>query len=132
MSPSLALVTYLVPDYDAGIDHLTRDLGFDLIEDTDLGDGKRWVVVAPPGDAGTRLLLARAVGPAQIAAIGAQAGGRVLFFLHTDDLDRDHARLIARGIAFEAPPRSEPYGRVAVFRDTFGNCWDLIEPRAPD
>jgi catechol 2,3-dioxygenase-like lactoylglutathione lyase family enzyme len=121
----LAAVTLLVPDYAAGLAYFVGALGFELIEDTDLGAGKRWVLVAPPGG-GTRLLLARAATPAQAAAVGNQAGGRVGFFLETDDFDRDHAALSARGVAFAEAPRAEPYGRVAVFADPFGNRWDLI------
>ena len=102
-------------------------LGFDLVEDTDLGAGKRWVLVAPPGG-GTRLLLARAVTPEQRAAVGNQAGGRVFLFLRTDDFERDHAAFAARGVVFAEAPRREPYGQVAVFTDPFGNRWDLIGP----
>jgi catechol 2,3-dioxygenase-like lactoylglutathione lyase family enzyme len=121
----LALVTMLVPDYKTGLDFFVGRLGFGLVEDTDLGNGKRWVVIAAPGG-GARLLLARADMPEQTAAIGNQAGGRVGFFLETDDFDRDHAAFTAAGVAFDAPPRSESYGRVAVFADPFGNRWDLI------
>jgi catechol 2,3-dioxygenase-like lactoylglutathione lyase family enzyme len=121
----LALVTLLVPDYEAGLDFFVGRIGFGLIEDTDLGNGKRWVVIAAPGG-GARLLLARADTPLQTAAIGNQAGGRVGFFLETDDFDRDHAAFTAAGVAFDAPPRSESYGRVAVFADPFANRWDLI------
>ena len=125
MPARLAAVTLLVPDYPAGLGFFVDRLGFTLVEDTDLGGGKRWVLVAPPGG-GTRLLLARAATPAQAAAIGNQAGGRVGFFLETDAFDRDHAAFTAAGVAFEESPRDEPYGRVAVFRDPFGNRWDLI------
>ncbi len=121
----LAAVTLLVPDYEAGLDFFIGTLGFDLVENTDLGSGRRWVLVAPP-DGGARLLLARAATPAEAAAIGAQAGGRVGFFLETEDFARAHAALLAHGVAFEAPPRREPYGMVAVFGDPFGNRWDLI------
>jgi len=127
--PGLATVSLLTPDYDEGLAFFVGVLGFTLVEDTALEAGKRWVVVAPPG-AGARLLLARAATAAQREAIGAQAGGRVFLFLETDDFDRDHAAWVARGVAFEGPPRDEPYGRVAVFRDPFGNRWDLIQPRA--
>jgi len=121
----LATVALLVPDYDAGIAFFVGRLGFRLVEDSDLGGGKRWVrVVAPRG--GPALLLARAVTPAQRAAIGRQGGGRVWLFLETDDFARDHAAFRAAGVVFEARPRDEPYGRVAVFRDPFGNRWDLI------
>ncbi len=126
MAQQLALVSLLVPDYDAGIAFYTGQMGFDLLEDTDLGEGKRWVRVAPTG-AQTAFLLARAVGDRQIAAIGNQGGGRVWLFLETNDFSADHARMIANGVAFEEAPRHEPYGTVAVFADPFGNRWDLIQ-----
>ncbi len=128
VSRSVAAVAVLVPDYDAAVAHYCGDLGFDLVEDADLGGGRRWVLVAPPGARETRLLLARADDPRQAAAVGDQAGGRVFLFLRTDEFDRDHARLAAAGVRFEAAPRDEPYGRVAVFVDAFGNRWDLIGP----
>jgi catechol 2,3-dioxygenase-like lactoylglutathione lyase family enzyme len=121
----LALVTLLVPDYETGLAFFVGRLGFGLVEDTDLGSGKRWVVIAAPGG-GARLLLARPDTPEQTAAIGNQTGGRVGFFLETDDFERDHAAFTAAGVAFDEPPRSESYGRVAVFADPFGNRWDLI------
>ena len=126
MKRHLALISVLVPDYDTGIRFFVGQMGFDLLEDTDLGDGKRWVRVAPAG-AETAILLARADGPRQAEAIGEQGGGRVWLFLQTDDFDRDHAAMLAKGIGFEEAPRDEPYGRVAVFRDPFGNRWDLIQ-----
>ena len=122
----LAMLSLLVPDYQSGIDFYCNALGFDLREDTDLGDGKRWVVVAPTG-ADTAFVLAKAVGPDQIAAIGNQGGGRVWLFLQTDDFPRDHQMMLKNGILFEESPRHEPYGTVAVWRDPFGNRWDLIE-----
>jgi len=124
----LGLVTLVVRDYDEAIAFYTGALGFELREDTALEDGRRWVVVAPPG-ARTGLLLARADGPAQEARAGDQTGGRVGFFLDTDDFARDHERMRAAGVRFEEQPRHEPYGTVAVFRDLYGNRWDLIEPR---
>lgn len=130
MRQSLAAVALLVPDYDAGIAFFVGKLGFDLVEDTELAPSKRWVRVRPPGTDGTSLLLARAASPEQERTIGQQAGGRVFLFLHTDDFDRDHARYTAAGVHFVEPPRIEPYGKVAVFRDPFGNRWDLVEPRA--
>lgn len=130
MITSIATVTLVVDDYDRAIAWFTGTLGFSLIGDTDLGGGKRWVVVAPPGDRGARLLLARADGEAQAARIGDQTGGRVGFFLETDDFPRDHAALRSCGVAFLEAPRHETYGVVAVFRDLYGNRWDLIEPRA--
>jgi len=129
VSQRLASVALLVRDYDEAIAWYTGTLGFALLEDTPLGDGKRWVRVAPPGADGTSLLLARAANPAQSGRVGDQAGGRVGWFLHTDDFDRDHAALHARGVRFAEAPRTEPYGRVAVFEDLYGNRWDLLEPR---
>jgi len=125
----LGSIALVVSDYDEAIDWYTRSLGFVLIEDTPLGNGKRWVVVSPSRSSETRILLARAVGETQRAAIGRQAGGRVFLFLHTDDFDRDHAVFLARGVRFLEAPRDEPYGRVAVFEDLHGNRWDLLEPR---
>ncbi|MFE2942164.1 VOC family protein [Streptomyces sp. NPDC059255] len=129
----LALVTLVVDDYDKAIAFYTRALGFELVEDTDRGDGSRWVVVRPralPGDAGpgTGLLLGRAKDDAQRASIGAQTGGRVGFFLYTDDFARDHARMRAAGVRFVRETRHEPYGTVAVFEDLYGNLWDLLQP----
>lgn len=124
----LALTALLVRDYDAAIDFYVHKVGFDLIEDTDQGGGKRWVVVRPPGG-GTGLLLARAVGE-QAERIGDQAGGRVFLFLHTDDFAGDHARMSAAGVRFLEPPRHEAYGTVAVFEDLYGTKWDLIQPAA--
>ena len=115
----------LVPDYDAGISFFCDTLGFALVSDIDQGR-KRWVEVRAPG-AQTSIILARADTPEQLAAIGAQGGGRVWLFLHSDDFDADHARLLAKGVQFEEAPRHEPYGTVAVFRDPFGNRWDLIQ-----
>lgn len=125
MTLSLHAVALLVPDYDAGITFYVDQVGFDLVEDSDQGDGKRWVLVRPPGGQ-TSLLLARTVG-SQRAAIGQQFGGRVGLFLQTDDFARDHARLVAAGVTFEEAPRHEPYGTVAVWRDPWGNRWDLLE-----
>ncbi len=123
----LALTTLVVHDYDEGIAFCVGALGFDLIEDSDRGDGKRWVVVG--GRDGGRLLLAKAATPEQSAAIGKQTGGRVGFFAHTDDFTSARARLVAAGVSFQEEPRRESYGTVAVFSDPFGNRWDLIEPR---
>lgn len=120
-------VALLVRDYDEAIAFYTAALGFDLLEDTPLGGGKRWVRVAPPGG-GTALLLAKAATPDQLARVGDQAGGRVFLFLHTDDFDRDHAAMRSRGVRFTEPPRRESYGMVAVFEDLYGNRWDLIGP----
>ena len=128
MKQRIALVTLVVPDYDAGIGFYRDRLGFDLVEDTSLPDGKRWVVVRPRGGEGTGLLLAEAADEAQSAAIGRQTGGRVGFFLHTDDFGRDRAAFLAAGVRFLEEPRKEAYGTVAVFEDIFGNRWDLLEP----
>ena len=128
MRQTLAALSLLVPSYDEGLAFFVGALGFSLVEDTPLADGKRWVLVAPPGNGGARILLAQAVGEAQRRAIGDQAGGRVFLFLHTDDFARDHRRFLAAGVEFLEEPRREPYGIVAVFRDPFGNRWDLIEP----
>jgi catechol 2,3-dioxygenase-like lactoylglutathione lyase family enzyme len=124
----IGAVTFLVRDYDEAIDWFTRALGFALVADTALGGGKRWVLVAP-GDGGTPLLLAEASGESQTARIGDQTGGRVAFFIHTDDFASDHARMITEGVRFREEPRHEPYGTVAVFEDFCGNLWDLIEPK---
>jgi catechol 2,3-dioxygenase-like lactoylglutathione lyase family enzyme len=124
--PRLALTAVLVADYDEAIDWFTGKLGFELIEDTDQGDGKRWVVVRPRGGEAA-ILLARAVGE-QAATVGRQGAGRVWLFLETDDFARDHAAMTAAGVRFAEPPRREPYGTVAVFEDLCGNRWDLIEP----
>jgi len=122
----LALLSILVPSYDEGIAFFVDQLSFELQENTDLGGGKRWVRVGPK-DAQTGFLLAKAVGDEQIAAIGQQGGGRVWLFLQTDDFAADHAAMLAKGVIFEETPRDEPYGQVAVFRDPFGNRWDLIQ-----
>ena len=125
----LASISLLVPDYDSAIAHYCQGLGFDLIEDSDMGGGKRWVLVAPPGARETRLLLARAATPEQVAQIGHQAGGRVFLILYTDDFAGDHERFTTAGVTFVETPREEPYGTVAVFRDAFGNLWDLLQPK---
>lgn len=126
MSQHILNITLLVPDYDAGIDFYVGKLGFDLLEDTKLSETKRWVRVAPPG-AETALLLAKADTPDQIAAIGNQTGGRVSFFLNTDNFKRDYAAMKAAGVSFLEAPRHEAYGSVVVFEDPFENKWDLIE-----
>lgn len=125
----IAAVTVVVPDYNDAIAHYCDGLGFDLIEDTNLGDGKRWVLIAPQGSTQTRLLLSKASTPEQTATIGNQTGGRVFLILFTEDFARDHARFSAAGATFTEAPRREPYGTVAVFRDKFGNLWDLLEPK---
>lgn len=122
----LALV---VRDYDEAIDWFSRCLGFELAEDIDMGGSKRWVVMEPPGTRGAALLLAKASGPKQEAAIGNQTGGRVFLFLETCNFDRDHQHMLDEGVKFREAPRTEAYGRVVVFEDVAGNLWDLIEPK---
>ncbi|ELP69928.1 VOC family protein [Streptomyces turgidiscabies] len=125
----IALVTLVVGDYDEAIRFYTDALGFRLVEDSPRPDGSRWVVVEPgTSDTGTGLVLARAKDEDQRARIGDQTGGRVGFFLHTDDFARDHARMSAAGVTFLEEPRHEPYGSVAVFQDLYGNRWDLLQP----
>ncbi|MCB5179805.1 VOC family protein [Streptomyces antimicrobicus] len=131
MPSHIALTALVVADYDDAIDFYTRALGFDLVEDTPRPDGSRWVVVRPPGATEAALLLARAKDEAQRARVGDQTGGRVGFFLHTDDFARDHARMTAEGVRFLEEPRHEPYGSVAVFEDLYGNRWDLLQPAQP-
>jgi catechol 2,3-dioxygenase-like lactoylglutathione lyase family enzyme len=120
-------VSLLVGDYDEAIAYYTKILGFSLVEDTPVGEGKRWVLVAPPGSSECRILLARARKKEEIAAIGRQAGGRVFLFLHTDDLWRDYRMFSHRGVRFSGEPREESYGLVAVFVDLYGNRWDLLQ-----
>ncbi|WP_170363274.1 VOC family protein [Ruegeria arenilitoris] len=127
MQQGLHAVTLVVPDYDDAIAFYTKTLRFRLTQDIDLGEGKRWVLVTPPGSDGAALLLAKADGDSQRSAIGNQTGGRVGFFLRTDDFARDHADMLANGVRFEEDPRHEPYGIVAVWQDPFGNRWDLIQ-----
>ncbi|MEG3163541.1 VOC family protein [Sphingomonas sp. PB2P19] len=132
--PHLAHVTLVVPDYDEALAFYVGTLGFTLVEDTPL-DGKRWITIRPPGapggvrGEGATILLARAATPEQQAAIGNQTGGRVAFFLATDDVARDHAAFTAAGVDWVRAPVRAAYGIVAVFRDPFGNLWDLIEYR---
>jgi catechol 2,3-dioxygenase-like lactoylglutathione lyase family enzyme len=124
----IAQVALVVSDYDEAIAYFTGTLGFELLEDTALSATKRWVVVAPSGANGARLLLAKADGERQRSRTGDQTGGRVFLFMETDDLRRDHQLLTARGVRFVEEPRETPYGLVAVFEDLYGNRWDLIEP----
>jgi lactoylglutathione lyase len=125
----IAALALLVDDYDRAIAYYTGTLGFRLVEDTQQGPGKRFVRVTPPGDGNTDLLLAKAANPEQVARIGDQTGGRVFLFLHTDDFWRDYRDYQARGVDFTETPREETYGTVVVFRDLYGNKWDLIEQR---
>ncbi len=129
MPQRLNLTALLVDEYDAALAFFVGALGFEMREDTQLEDGKRWVVVAPQG-AANGLLLARAVGERQRNAIGDQSGGRVFLLLETDNFARDHLAYAQRGVRFVEDPRHEPYGIVAVFEDLYGNRWDLIEPIA--
>jgi len=128
MNRRIALTTLVVADYDEAIAWYTGALGFSLIDDIDPGD-KRWVVVGPGDGSAAALLLARASNDEQRARIGNQTGGRVGFFLNTDDFWRDHAAMTARGVVFLETPREEVYATVAVFRDLYGNTWDLLEPK---
>lgn len=127
MKQHLGALALLVAEYDEAIAWYTRMLGFELVEDTDMGGGKRWVLLAPPGAVETRLLLARAANAEQASRIGNQAGGRVFLFLHTDDFHRDWQRMRAAGVHFREAPRAEAYGTVAVFEDLYGNAWDLLQ-----
>lgn len=129
MTQKIATLSLLVADYDEAIAFYCGKLGFVLLADTPLGPAKRWVLVAPPGGNGARLLLARADGPEQLEAVGNQSGGRVMLFLETDDFARDFAAMSGKGVTFLEAPRHEAYGSVAVFADLYGNKWDLIEPR---
>lgn len=123
--PRISALTLVVPDYEEAIAFYCGILGFDLLSDIDQGH-KRWVTVAPKGG-GVALVLGRAETPDQRAAIGNQTGGRVFLFLETDDFHRDHSAMLAAGVQFDEPPRIESYGIVAVWRDPFGNRWDLLE-----
>ena len=127
MPQNLAHVAVVVRNYDEAIAFYTNVLGFHLLEDTNLGAGKRWVLVAPPGSKATSILLAQAATPEQITRIGNQTGGRVFLFLHTDDFWRDYQTLVSRKVEFVREPKEEPYGTVAVFKDLYGNLWDLIQ-----
>ena len=128
MKQVIGLVTLVVRDYDEAITYYTSVLGFELVENSVGEGGKRWVVVAPPAAAETRLLLAQASTREQFARVGNQTGGRVFLFLHTDDFWRDFRLLKSRGVAFREVPREEEYGTVAVFEDLYGNLWDLVHP----
>jgi catechol 2,3-dioxygenase-like lactoylglutathione lyase family enzyme len=127
MPQTIGSLALLVRDYDEAIAFFTERLRFELIEDTPVGGDKRWVVVAPPGIGGTALLLARAATPEQESRIGNQTGGRVFLFLHTDNFWRDYHDMRSRGVAFAEEPRQETFGTVAVFRDLYGNKWDLVQ-----
>lgn len=128
MNNYLALVALVVADYDEAINFYTQKLDFILLEDTPLTHKKRWVVVAPKGAGQCRLLLAKAANEEQIAHIGNQTGGRVFLFLYTDNFSREYQRLLDNEVTIVRPPVEEPYGKVAVFADLYGNQWDLLQP----
>jgi len=130
MKQSLGLVSLVVRDYDEALAFFVGKLGFTLVEDTFVPEqAKRWVVVSPPGAVESQLLLARASTPEQQSRIGAQTGGRVFLFLYTNDFWRDYESYKSKGIVFVRDPKDEPYGTVAVFKDLYGNMWDLLQPR---
>jgi len=130
MKQALGLVSLLVRDYDEALEFFVGKLGFGLVEDVHVPEqSKRWVVVSPPGAGESRLLLARASSADQESRIGTQTGGRVFLFLYTDDFWRDYERYKARGVTFVRLPKEEPYGTVAVFKDLYGNMWDLLQPK---
>ena len=131
MNQQLFQLALVVKDYDEAIAFYTARLGFELIEDTKLSETKRWVVVKPKGKGSCSLLLAKAANEQQLKAVGAQSGGRVFLFLHTDDIKRDMAAWKASGVRFVREMSEEAYGKVAVFEDLYGNLWDLIEPAHP-
>jgi len=126
MNQQLSQIALLIRDYDEAIDYYTKTLGFDLLEDTMLSETKRWVRISPPGSA-CHLLLAKAADESQIKQIGHQAGGRVFLFLYTDDFWRDYKNYTSKGVEFIREPSKEDYGIVSVFKDLYGNLWDLIE-----
>ncbi|MBM7035038.1 VOC family protein [Vibrio ulleungensis] len=127
ISQHIGSIALVVEDYDDAIEFYTQKLAFTLVEDTDLGDGKRWVLVSPPNSNGTHLLLAKASNTAQANAVGNQTGGRVFLFLHTNDFWRDYRQMEANGVVFNEEPRVEPYGTVVVFQDLYGTKWDLLQ-----
>tara|TARA_B100000949_G_C13891620_1_gene288956 strand:+ start:100 stop:516 length:417 start_codon:yes stop_codon:yes gene_type:complete len=124
----IAHIALVVKDYDDAINFYIQKLDFVLLEDTNIDETKRWVIIAPKGAKECCLLLAKAANEKQLASIGNQTGGRVGFFLFTDDFNRDYDKLVNRGVTFVRPPKKEPYGIVAVFQDLYGNLWDLLEP----
>ena len=129
MKQRLASVTLVVKDYDEALRFFLGKLSFELVEDTKLTDQKRWVLISPAGDNNCCILLAKAVGERQVASIGNQTGGRVAFFLHTDNFWRDSERLKKNDVHFIRPPEEQEYGTVAVFEDLYGNLWDLVQPK---
>jgi predicted enzyme related to lactoylglutathione lyase len=129
MKQRIAYITLVVRDYDEAIEFYTKQLDFELIEDTIMDEHKRWVLVAPHGSNGCCLLLAKATNEKQIECVGNQTGGRVGFFLFTDDFWRDYNKLVERNITIVRPPATFDYGTVAVFEDLYGNMWDIIQPK---
>ncbi|MBX2842437.1 MAG: VOC family protein [Flammeovirgaceae bacterium] len=129
MNQKIVQFALVIDEYDEAISFYTQKLKFQLIEDTDMGRGKRWVIVAPKGEGNCRILLAKAVGEEQKSRVGNQTGGRVFLFLHTDNFERDFHNLQEQKIKIVRGPVDEPYGKVAVFEDLYGNLWDLIEPK---
>ncbi|MFN8411459.1 MAG: VOC family protein [Anaerolineales bacterium] len=129
MKQSITSFAFIVKEYDEAIQYFTEKLKFDLIEDTRLDEEKRWVLIAPKGGNGSKILLAKAASPEQAQAIGNQSGGRVFLFLQTDDFWRDYQEMKSCGIQFMEEPRNEEYGTVAVFSDLYGNKWDLLQPK---
>ncbi len=128
MKQKIGYISLIVPNYDEARDYYTETLNFDLLEDTDMGDGKRWLLIAPKGSTGTAIVLAEAKTNKEKRIVGNQGAGRVWLFLHTDDFYRDYDNYRNGGVQFLEEPRTEPYGTVAVFIDTFGNKWDLLQP----
>ncbi len=128
MKQTFAQISLLVQDYDEAIAFYTQKLHFTFVEDTKMSETKRWVVIAPPGSSGCRLLLAKAANDEQRSRVGNQTGGRVFLFLHTDNLERDYQNLLQEGVTIVRKPAVEPYGKVLVFADLYGNLFDLIEP----
>ena len=128
MKQYVGLTAVVVKDYDEAIDFYTKVLDFNLVDDSFVPEQKkRWVVIAPPGSTESHILLARAVGEEQMSRVGNQTGGRVFLFLYTDDFWRDYQKYVERGVQFVREPKTEDYGTVAVFRDLYGNLWDLLE-----
>jgi catechol 2,3-dioxygenase-like lactoylglutathione lyase family enzyme len=127
MAQKICYVAIVVKDYDEAIEYYTKVLGFNLVEDTDMGNGKRWVLVSPPGSASTSILLAKAATEEQKKHVGNQTGGRVFLFLQTDDFRNDYKMMKERGVKFVEEPRNEYYATVVVFEDIYGNRWDLLQ-----
>ena len=129
MNQNIGYISLIIPNYDEAKNYCTTTLGFDLVEDTDMGEGKPWLVVKPKGSNGTALVLAEAKSKEEIAMVGGQGAGRVWLFLHTDDFYRDHQAYTSKGVRFLETPREESYGTVAIFQDLYENKWDLLEPK---